>query len=76
MVHAPRVAPTLRRLGAFARVFHMRARRLPTVRAIATDASPWGTGSVLSGPRGIVEYFGAPIAPGDLRRFRAATRDP
>eukprot|EP00969_Alexandrium_andersonii_P056957 2511823-Alexandrium_andersonii.AAC.1 len=84
MVHGRRVAPTLPWLDAFlssargplVRKFRAHARRVPTVWTIATDASPWGTGAVLAGPRGIVEYFGAPATLGDLQRFQAATGDP
>eukprot|EP00969_Alexandrium_andersonii_P026867 1172091-Alexandrium_andersonii.AAC.1 len=49
---------------------------MPTVWATTTDASPWGTGAILSGPQGSVEYFGIPVNRPDCDRFRARTGDP
>eukprot|EP00969_Alexandrium_andersonii_P063628 2801691-Alexandrium_andersonii.AAC.1 len=62
MVHVCGVAPTPGWAVAFlsvahgplARRFRATARYVPTVWTIAADASPWGTGAVLSGPRGVV----------------------
>eukprot|EP00969_Alexandrium_andersonii_P038019 1666394-Alexandrium_andersonii.AAC.1 len=84
MVHARRVAPTLAWVDAFlaslhgplVRRFRAFARFVPTVWTITTDASPWGMGAVLSGPRGVLEYFGVPVTQADLRRFNAVTGDP
>eukprot|EP00969_Alexandrium_andersonii_P359654 15453679-Alexandrium_andersonii.AAC.1 len=59
MVHVKRVAPALRWLraffddarGPFARTRHVHARNRPAAWTIATDASTWGMGSILSTPR-------------------------
>eukprot|EP00969_Alexandrium_andersonii_P163095 7210207-Alexandrium_andersonii.AAC.1 len=69
------MAPALRWLVAFfddvhgplVHTHHVHARHMPLAWIIATDASPWGMGAVLSTPQGPVEYFGVPLTSADLR---------